>query len=98
MRPAPPIHIERADPSEAGCWIDGHWGQYGSQRLLTIASCYGFQMFPIDEDSLDHAEEIYLEADAAEEWLNEYIAPEGFSFGWHEGEFFLWSEESWEES
>jgi len=28
-----------------------------------------------------------------ENWLNEHIAPEGYSFGWHDGEFFLQSAE-----
>jgi hypothetical protein len=32
-----------------------------------------------------------------EDWLNDNAAPEGYSFGWHEGEFFLWSQEQWEE-
>lgn len=35
-------------------------------------------------------------ADDAEAWLNK-IAPEGWSFGWHDGEFFLWSDEDWEQ-
>lgn len=37
-------------------------------------------------------------ADKAETWLNDNVAPEGYSFGWHEGEFYLWSIESWEET
>ena len=35
--------------------------------------------------------------DLYEQWMNEYIAPEGFSFGWHDGEFFLWSDQTWNE-
>ena len=27
--------------------------------------------------------------DEAEEWLNANVAPDGYSFGWHDGEFFL---------
>lgn len=34
-------------------------------------------------------------ADTAEQWLNDHIAPEGYSFGWHDGEFFLWSAADW---
>lgn len=90
--------ITKADPSEAGCWIDGHWGHYGSQRLLTIASCYGFQYSAIDFEDPDCMEAVWWEADIAEAWLNENIAPEGFSFGWYDGEFFLWPEETWQES
>jgi hypothetical protein len=37
-------------------------------------------------------------AEDAEQWLNDFAAPDGYSFGWHEGEFFLWSDEQWEES
>jgi hypothetical protein len=35
--------------------------------------------------------------DQSEDWLNDHAAPEGYSFGWHDGEFFLWSTETWEE-
>jgi hypothetical protein len=28
--------------------------------------------------------------DRAQQWLNENIAPEGWAFGWCDGEFFLW--------
>jgi hypothetical protein len=34
--------------------------------------------------------------DTAEAYLNEHAAPAGLSFGWHDGEFFLWSTEDWE--
>lgn len=36
-------------------------------------------------------------ADDVEEWLNEHCAPEGFSWGWHDGEFFLQSDAWWAE-
>jgi hypothetical protein len=35
-------------------------------------------------------------ADQAREWLNEHVAPEGYSFGWHSGDFFLMCDEWWE--
>lgn len=35
--------------------------------------------------------------DKAEEWLNEHVAPDGHTFGWLDGEFFLWSDEEWAE-
>ena len=28
---------ERATEADAGCWIEGHWGQYGPARLCEIA-------------------------------------------------------------
>ena len=122
---------ERATADDAGCWIDGHWGQYGTDRLVQIASAWGFVgsgderdrllitycsqrverdeatalaallplMTPDERDAAEWqiAEEVYSLADDAESWLNEHAAPEGYSFGWHDGEFFLWSTETWEE-
>lgn len=92
--------INKALPTDAGCWIDGHWGHYANQRLLAIASCYGFRYAPIDFENPDEDtfEAICWEADRAEEWLNDNITPDGFSFGWHDGEFFLWSNEDWEQT
>lgn len=113
----------KADPTDAGCWIDGHWGQYGQARLVEIANDLGLDhptaefdgsarlveiarkhlasMGPFNPDSpdLDDDEYEYLfdSTDAVEGWLNDNIAPEGFSFGWHDGEFFLWSTETWAE-
>jgi len=37
-------------------------------------------------------------ADKAENWLNENVAPDGQSFGWYEGEFYLQETEWWEEA
>ena len=34
--------------------------------------------------------------DRAEDWLNEHVAPDGYTFGWHDGEFFLWADSEWE--
>lgn len=36
-------------------------------------------------------------ADCAMEWLNENVAPDGASFGWHDCEFVLWADEDWQE-
>lgn len=36
-------------------------------------------------------------ADDAEAFLNR-LTPEGWSFGWFEGEFFLWSQADWEDA
>ena len=33
--------------------------------------------------------------DRAEAWLNEHVAPAGWSFGWSDGEFFLWTDADW---
>ena len=34
--------ITRALPSDAGCWIDGHWGQYAVARMVAMAESYGY--------------------------------------------------------
>lgn len=103
---------ERATPDNAGCWIDGHWGQYGCARLVELADSYGYpgkadiadasdilaSMGPSDHEADPEAwEHIHDAADSAEEWLNDNIAPEGYSFGWYDGEFFLWSQASWDD-
>lgn len=112
--------ITMATASDAGCWIDGHWGQYANARLCEIALENGWNpdhrgfsemvarklasIGPSDiEVSEDDEEVIDNATDAAEEWLNDHVAPEGYAFGWFDGEFFLSRNESigdgtsWEE-
>ena len=51
-------------------------------------------------DSQDAADYVIGQAgmaDNAEVWLNENVAPTGYSFGWHDGEFFLWSDLAWQD-
>jgi hypothetical protein len=91
----------------AGCWIDGHWGHYSGARLIQIAEAYRWN----DEMAISMAQsymgsggdipngalvEFYDLVDEAENYLNT-IAPEGYSFGWRDGEFFLLSNEEWED-
>ena len=111
-------NIERLTSADnAGCWIDGHWGQYGIARMIQIASEFGFvdsasnppfatldcvdialrHLSPGSDVDWLELENMEQAADDVENWLNENIAPEGFSFGWYDGEFFLWSDESWDE-
>ena len=105
--------MTRAEPTDAGCWVDGHWGQYGAARVIEIARDFGWDdaeaidlatrhlasMGPSTAEGLGEDEfETYVSAsDDAETWLNEHAAPDGYSFGWHDGEFFLWSEADWSE-
>ena len=111
--------ITKASPADAGCWIDGHWGRYGTPRLIEIAQDHGMVLDRDDEGALksygldiedfrgednelhDAAEWVIGQGglgDFAEEWMNENVAPDGFYFGWNDGEFFLWDTETWEES
>lgn len=96
--------IYKATPDDAGCWIDGHTGHYGNQYLIRIALSRGWEGADAEvladrypDIDLDESEILYACADEAESWLNENVAPAGYLFGWHDGEFFLGSETSWEE-
>lgn len=44
---------------------------------------------------IDQYEIVVDLSDEAERWLNDNVAPEGFTFGWHDGEFYLWSDDDW---
>lgn len=106
--------IVKATPADAGCYVDGHWGQYATAHMIERATEFGFtdaeaedlaarklvEMFPTNGPTLSDNEHEYLTdaADDAEAWLNEHVAPEGYSFGWYEGEFHLQSEAWWEEA
>jgi hypothetical protein len=43
----------------------------------------------------DEHEQLCWTSDDVEAWMNEHVAPEGYSFGWYSGEFFLWSTMQW---
>src|SRR5947209_731512 len=97
----------RTDPSSAGCWIDGHWGQYGIARMIEIAAEHGYEDRAPVEIPAERLAKIHLAssgpstsrqltdaeyddmvwaADGVELWLNENVAPDGYSFGWSDGE------------
>ena len=106
-----PQNIIKATPEDAGCYVDGHWGQYAVAHMVSRAEEFGYadadvteladrhiaSMGPSGAESLtDDEYEILSDAsDDVENWLNENIAPEGYSFGWFEGEFYLWSDKLW---
>jgi hypothetical protein len=37
-------------------------------------------------------------ADQAEDWLNDHVASDGYSFGWSDGEFFYQPSDWWEDN
>lgn len=86
-----------------GCWVDGHWGHYGVLRMIEIADEYGCPltdddralMSAYDKGEQYDADEFYSLADEIEGWMNAWLAPEGYSFGWSDGEFFLMSNQDW---
>jgi hypothetical protein len=87
---------------ELGCYIDGHWGQYGPDRLADVAeSLLGDVATPaadtirvarerIDAGDYDgdHLEILNDAADELEQLLNG-ATPASFVWHWHDGEFFL---------
>jgi len=112
--------------AELGCWIDGHWGQYGPDRLVSIAVMHGWDVSPDDDELVlmaqarlddigtgrtafeelcekhglveDHALECIVSlSEDAEQYLNDQC-PDGYSFGWHDGEFYLWDDDDWKET
>ena len=106
--------IIKATPEDAGCYVDGHWGIYGVAHMVARAQEWGYgdaevidlasrhlaSMGPSREDGLADNEDWTLTdaSDEIEEWLNTNVAPEGYQFGWHEGEFFLQSDQWWNEA
>jgi hypothetical protein len=93
----------RVTPADSGCWVAGHHGHYASAIVIETALNYGWHDTQAAEIAARYPELTEHEQDVlndvvndAEQWLNEHIAPEGYSFGWHDGEFFLWTTEEWE--
>lgn len=105
--------VTRLTPEDAGCYVDGHWGQYGVAHMINRAEEFGYaepevtaladkhmaSMGPSGGEDLtfDEHEALSDASEEAENWLNENVAPEGYSFGWSEGEFNLWSNKEWED-
>jgi hypothetical protein len=116
-------------PVETGCWIAGHHGQYGPDRLADIAEGFGWtpddcladpRQVRLIVDTIDawgytrtadgcpicndrrvvgivgslwetHAESV----DIITHWLNDHTE-DGYSWGWEDGEFYLWTTAEWE--
>lgn len=88
-----------------GCYVESWWGQYAGAHMVERAAEFGYSdpaaldlakrhlasmspngREPLSIDELDALEDC---VDGAEAWLNENAAPDGSSFGWVDGEFFL---------
>jgi hypothetical protein len=100
--------IERYLPADAGCVLDGaNRGWRITSDVIILAHVHTFPVTSVDdaviqafrEGGLDVdgtcAEYVSAMADEAIEWLNEHVAPERHTFGWHEGDLMLWHEETW---
>lgn len=93
-----------APTHETGCYIDGHWGQYGTARIIEIAADFGWvdeeastlaakhlaSMGPSTSPDLtdDEYDRLIDAADDAEAWLNDNAADDEHYWGWDDGELF----------
>lgn len=105
--------IVKLTADDTGCYVDGHWGQYGVAHMVNRAEEFGYsdaEVIALADKHLasmgaSNSEELTTDeywtlndaSNDVEQWLNDNVAPEGYSFGWFEGEFFLWSDEQWQE-
>ena len=71
---------------------------YDNDEIVTLARKKMACEMPSTAPSLtEHEEEILdMAADEVENWMNENIAPEGHSFGWWDGGFYLWPDATWD--
>lgn len=90
--------------TDAGCWIAGHEGWRSVATVVRIAVRYGMELPDADMVELDTFEAgdsttdtVFDMSDEAETYLNT-VTPNGFSFGWHDGEFFLMADEWWQDA
>ena len=107
--PPQPDDLIRIPPEEAdscvGCWYAGHRGHYIGEAIVEEALSRGWhdedeatirQMVDAYPDLTDDQFAIWDEVvNDAEQWLNDAVAPEGYSFGWHDGEFFFQPDYWW---
>lgn len=95
----------KMDAKYVGCLFDGHLGQYIYGEIVKLAEEYGYvpsdafsRAYDDNAGGLDDGEVIIWESEKAEEWLNEHVAEDGYSFGWYDGEYFYCSDGDWEEA
>jgi hypothetical protein len=107
--------IVKATPADAGCYVEGWWGQYAVAHMIQRATEFGYEELQLEALAARHLDQMggstptLLEltdtehevmqdaSDDVESWLNEHAAPEDYSFGWQDGEFFLASDAWWED-
>lgn len=105
----PQDEIDRLTPEQAaqvvGCWWEGHQGHYIGKYVVEEALGRGWHAE--DESTIREMVEVYPNltndqyviwdevVNDAEQWLNDAVAPEGYSFGWHDGEFFFQPDYWW---
>jgi hypothetical protein len=86
-------------PNETGCYVDDTLGIYTAQRICSFAIGMGWAgLVPTDEDCQEDMEYSLSLADEAIDFLNMNNANEGFSFGWHDGGLYYWSDAEWQDA
>lgn len=91
--------------TEPGCYVDSHHGHYAVPMLIEWAAATGFPVDPFVRYALDNYDHDYHNesypnealievSDEAINWLNENRSIEGHSWGWQEGDFGLWPDET----
>ena len=81
--------------AEAGVWIGEMSIREGDVALVRIAAAYGFEV-PQEYSDASSNDEVEMTASDAVAFLNS-IAPEGYSFGWYEAQFYLLDDAEWQQ-
>jgi hypothetical protein len=91
---------------DCGVVIDENRGWRGIGYVVEEAIAWGFEPTDddrevirsfFDDDDSPAGWNMPDLSDEAEQWLNDHVAPDGCSFGWHDGSFFLQTTEWWSE-
>ena len=102
--------VTRWLPNWDGCLVDSHHGQYAIPMMIDIAIDHGFIMSGPFSDIAPHVlndlanygdleagDALIWFADEAELFMNAYLAPLGYAFGWHDGDYILATLTDWSE-
>lgn len=93
------------DVAGATCIFESHAGWHNVYRVIDLAVAHGMVLNAADRTMVEaYRSSEPLEndctpdiADSAEAYLNDHLIPNGgWSFGWHDGEFYLANTAWWE--
>lgn len=86
---------EKIGKCHEGVWFSGRDGIYIGRKIIRFAREFGFEFTPGME--YPDAEGHWDLVEQAENHLNLHCVEPGYLFGFDEGDFCLWSEETWKE-
>ena len=75
-----------------GLLLDNHYGVYSAMEACRLARELGW-----DGHQPTDIEDSWYQEEIATEWLNENVATDGHSFGWHEGGYLYMPQAWWED-